>query len=151
MQILERATLIPGRSPAEVFEFCLDGANFSAIFPEPVFAAGNTRHASLRIEAGREFDFWQLMFGFVPVRWRMRILEVLPDQCFTDAMQSGPMRSFVHRHSVAAADTGTTYTDQITYEAPGGEIFGRKIVRPYLERLFQARQRNMLALLAREH
>lgn len=151
MQKLEHTTLIPGRSPTEVFEFCLDGANFAAIFPEPVYRAGQTRRTSLRIEAGREFDFWQMMFGFVPLRWRMCILEVVPNQCFTDAMLSGPMRSFVHRHSVERAGNGTLYTDQVTYEAPGGGWLERKFVRPYMERLFFARQRNMHSLLAREH
>ena len=33
MPILELTTLIPGRTPDQVLDFCLEGVNFPRIFP----------------------------------------------------------------------------------------------------------------------
>ena len=34
MPVLELTTLIPGRTPEQVLDFCLEGVNFPKIFPE---------------------------------------------------------------------------------------------------------------------
>lgn len=148
MPLLERHTLIAGRSPAEVLDFCLDGANFPRIFPEPIRPAAGTSLDALRIEAGREFDFWHLMLGFVPAHWRVRIVEVVAGSHFVDEMVSGPMRAFRHEHIVIATPGGTRYTDRVTYRAVGGRLAERLFVDRYLARIFDARQRNMRQLLA---
>lgn len=36
MPVVERTTFIAGRSPAQVLDFCLEGANFPKIFPERI-------------------------------------------------------------------------------------------------------------------
>ena len=149
MPILERTTLIPDRTPHEVFDFCLDGANFPKIFPELVRPVGQVDIDQLRIEAGREFAFWHFMFGFLPVKWRVRIAEVQPDHYFVDEMLSGPMKAFRHLHSVAAAPGGTLYTDRVSYRAIGGRCAEKLFVERYMAHIFEARHRNMLVFLAR--
>lgn len=149
MPILERTTLIPDRTPHEVFEFCLDGANFPKIFPEPVRPVGPVDTDQLRIEVGREFGFWHFMFGFLPAKWRVRIAEVQPDHYFIDEMLSGPMKAFRHQHIVAAAPGGTLYTDRVSYRAIGGCWCEKMFVERYMARIFEARHRNMLVLLAK--
>ncbi len=49
----------------QVFDFCLEGANFPKIFPERVTPLGKIDIADLRIEQGREFRFRHWMFGFI--------------------------------------------------------------------------------------
>jgi ligand-binding SRPBCC domain-containing protein len=149
MPILELATLIPERTPKEVFDFCLDGANFPKIFPEPVFPVGKLDMTNMRIEEGRVFGFWLVMFWLIPAKWQVRIAEVRPNQYFIDEMLSGPMKSFRHQHIVAAADGGTLYTDRVVYSAIGGRIVESLLVNRYMLRIFQARHRNMLVLLGK--
>ncbi|AZD02159.1 hypothetical protein C4K27_2965 [Pseudomonas chlororaphis subsp. chlororaphis] len=36
LPVLERTTFITGRSPAQVLDFCLEGASFPKIFPERI-------------------------------------------------------------------------------------------------------------------
>ncbi|WP_034299366.1 SRPBCC family protein [Herbaspirillum sp. RV1423] len=147
MPILERATIIPNCTPEEVFEFCLDGANFPKIFPEPVRPVAKLDIADLRIEQGREFRFWHWMFWCIPARWRVRIVEVRPNRHFIDEMLDGPLKSFRHQHIVAAAPGGTLYTDRVAYSAIGGRLVEKLFVDRYMARIFDARHRNMLALL----
>jgi ligand-binding SRPBCC domain-containing protein len=147
MPILERATVIPNRTPEEVFEFCIDGANFPEIFPEPVRPVGDIDIAQLRIEQGREFQFWHWMFWCIPAKWRVRIVEVKPNEYFTDEMLNGPMKSFRHQHIVSPVLGGTLYTDRVTYSAFGGRLTELLFVDRYMARIFDARHRNMLKLL----
>jgi ligand-binding SRPBCC domain-containing protein len=42
-----------------------------------------------------EFTLW---FGFLPVRWTALHVDVDPQAGFTDIQESGPFRSWVHRH-----------------------------------------------------
>lgn len=149
MPILERATIIPHRTPEEVFEFCLDGANFPKIFPEPIRPVGKSGNVDLRIAHGREFQFRHWMFGCVPARWEVRIAELRPNDYFIDEMLKGPMKTFRHQHIVAPASGGTLYTDRVTYSAFGGRLAELLLVDWYMARIFDARHRNMLALLAK--
>lgn len=63
MPVLEKTTLIKGRSCAEVFDFCMEGVNFPKIFPERVTPLGNIDIADLRIAQGRQFRFRHWMLG----------------------------------------------------------------------------------------
>ena len=147
MPVLEKTTLIKGRNCAEVFDFCLEGANFPRIFPEPVTPLGKIDIADLRIEQGREFRFRHWMFGFIPVSWTVCIREVSDNQYFIDEMIKGPLSAFRHEHRVEAAEGGTLYTDRVTYRAIGGMLLEGLFVDAYMRRIFKARHRNMRQLL----
>lgn len=147
MPVLEKTTLIKGRGCAEVFEFCLDGANFPKIFPERVTPLGKIDIADLRIEQGREFRFRHWMFGFIPANWTVRIREVKDNQYFIDEMVRGPLNAFRHEHRVEVAEGGTLYTDRVTYRAIGGAALEWLFVDEYMRRIFDARHRNMRQLL----
>lgn len=147
MAILERTTLIPDRTCEEVFEFCLDGANFPKIFPERITPCGPIDPDDVRITLGREFRFRHWMFNCIPSNWAVRIQEVQPNEVFIDEMLQGPLRSFRHEHRVRSAPGGTFYTDRVTYRAIGGRWVERLIVDRYMARIFAARHQNMLVLL----
>ncbi|MCB2250259.1 SRPBCC family protein [Pseudomonas chlororaphis] len=146
MPVVERTTFIAGRSPAQVLDFCLEGANFPKIFPEPVTPLGVLDLDNLRISAGREFSFRHWMWGVIPATWTVVIREV-GDRHFIDEMLKGPLRAFRHEHRVEAADGGTLYTDRVTYRALGGALVERLLVNAYMARIFEARHRNMVRLL----
>ncbi|MGE7955248.1 SRPBCC family protein [Pseudomonas sp. NPDC089530] len=146
MPVVERTTFIAGRSPAQVLDFCLEGANFPKIFPEPITPLGEVDLDNLRISAGREFRFRHWMWGVIPATWTVVIREV-GDRHFIDEMLKGPLRAFRHEHRVEAADGGTLYTDRVTYRALGGALLERLLVDAYMARIFDARHRNMLRLL----
>ena len=146
MAVLQRSTLFPGRTPAQVLDFCLDGRNFPRIFPERITPLGVVDENDLRIVAGREFRFRHWMFGVVPANWTVCIREV-GDAHFIDEMLKGPLRAFRHEHRVQAAVGGTLYTDRVTYAAIGGVLLERLVVDRYMRRIFDARHRAMQDLL----
>lgn len=145
--VMEKTVLIHGRTPQEVLDFCLDGANFPLIFPEPIRPIGKVDATQLKIAAGREFDFLHWMLYCIPCRWRVRIAEVRPGEFFIDQMLRGPMKRFRHEHIVRPDPRGTLYTDRVSYEAYGGRLAEKLFVNGYMDRLFKARHRNMRRLL----
>ncbi|MHC5788653.1 SRPBCC family protein [Pseudomonas idahonensis] len=146
MPVVERTTFLAGCSPAQVLDFCLEGANFPKIFPEPVTPLGGI---DLRISAGRQFSFRHWMWGVIPATWTVVIREV-GERHFVDEMLKGPLRAFRHEHRVEAAEGGTLYTDRVTYRAIGGAPLERLVVNAYMARNFDARHRNMVRLLSVE-
>ncbi|OLF54066.1 SRPBCC family protein [Pseudomonas chlororaphis] len=146
MPVVERTTFIAARSPAQVLDFCLEGANFPKIFPERISPLKGVDLSHLRIAAGREFSFRHWMWGVIPATWTVVIREV-GERHFVDEMLKGPLRAFRHEHRVEAAEGGTLYTDRVTYRALGGAWVERLIVNAYMTRIFAARHRNMLRLL----
>lgn len=147
MPVLEKTTLIKGRSCAEVFDFCMEGVNFPKIFPERVTPLGDIDIANLRIEQGRQFRFRHWMFGIFPANWTVNIREVKDDEYFIDEMIKGPLSAFCHEHRVESTTGGTLYTDRVTYSAIGGALLEWLLVDAYMERIFEARHRNMQRLL----
>jgi ligand-binding SRPBCC domain-containing protein len=147
MPVLEKTTLIKGRSCAEVFDFCMEGVNFPKIFPERVTPLGDIDIADLRIAQGRQFRFRHWMFGFIPANWTVSIREVKDNEYFIDEMIKGPLSAFRHEHRVEAAEGGTLYTDRVTYKAIGGALMEALFVNAYMDRIFVARHHNMQQLL----
>ncbi|WP_097303310.1 SRPBCC family protein [Pseudomonas chlororaphis] len=147
MPVVERTTFIAARSPAQVLDFCLEGANFPKIFPERITPLRGVDIHNLRISAGRQFSFRHWMWGVIPATWTVVIREV-SDRHFVDEMLKGPLRAFRHEHRVEACDGGTLYTDRVTYRALGGAPLEWLVVNACMARIFEARQRNMLRLLS---
>ncbi len=61
--------------------------------------------------------------GFWPclIRWRAVHRDVMPGEGFTDVQESGPMRSWIHRHEYRAlGPRQTLVTDRIWYEHHAG-------------------------------
>lgn len=147
MPVLELTTLIPGRTPEQVLDFCLEGVNFPKIFPERLTLLSDIDLSNLRIEAGRQFRFRHWMFSVIPASWTVVIREV-GEHHFIDEMLKEPMAAFRHEHRVEAGEGGTLYTDHVTYSAFGGAFTEALLVNAYMRRIFEARHRNMLRLLA---
>ncbi|WDH25808.1 hypothetical protein [Pseudomonas chlororaphis] len=95
MPVLERTTFIAGRSPAQVLDFCLEGANFPKIFPERTSPLRGMDINDLRISAGRQFSFHHWMWSVIPATWTVVIRKV-SDRHFVDQRLQGPPRAFRH-------------------------------------------------------
>jgi len=78
MPVLERMTFIAGRSPAQVLDFCLEGANFPKIFPERISPLRGVDINDLRISAGCQFSFRHRMWGVIPATWTVVICKYRP-------------------------------------------------------------------------
>ncbi|AZD79423.1 hypothetical protein C4K15_2856 [Pseudomonas chlororaphis subsp. aurantiaca] len=76
MPVVDRTTFIAGRSPAQVLDFCLEGANFPKIFPTRISPVKGVGINSLRISAGRQFSFRHGRWGVIPATWTLVIREV---------------------------------------------------------------------------
>lgn len=84
------------------------------------------------------------------LRWVARHTELTPGRSFTDVMESGPMRSWVHERTFDDDGDGTAMVDRVTFELPrplANRLAQRRILAE-LERIFAYRHRQLLADLA---
>lgn len=64
------------------------------------------------------FTLW---FGFLPVRWTARHVDVDPRAGFVDIQESGPFRTWVHRHRYEADRRGgSRIVEHIDYQHDSG-------------------------------
>jgi ligand-binding SRPBCC domain-containing protein len=89
---------------------------------------------------------------FLPMRarWVAEILEYEPLSYFLDQQKSGPMRSWIHRHSFREETrqgiTGTVIRDEVAYELPFGPlgiIADALLVERMMQRTFATRQQQL--------
>lgn len=97
------------------------------------------REGGLDIGAISEF---RLILGFIPIRWVARHIECEKPSFFVDKQETGPMKSWLHRHQFTPENGKTRLTDEINYEIPGGtivEFFIGWWVNSRLEEMFRYR------------
>ncbi|MEM1448885.1 MAG: TIGR01777 family oxidoreductase [Planctomycetota bacterium] len=87
--------------------------------------------------------------GPVGIDWVAEISDLQAEKTFfVDRQVSGPFASWIHRHEVASrGKSASTLTDRIAYQLPVGPlgaIFGGRMVRTKLERMFAWRHRILL-------
>lgn len=84
--------------------------------------------------------------GAVRVSWTSKHYHTAGERAFVDSAVRGPVRSWTHEHIVDAAGEGSVMTDAIDVEPIPGSA---GILRRALPHIFDARERRMLANLAR--
>lgn len=77
------------------------------------------REGGLDIGAISEF---RLILGFIPIRWVARHIECEKPSFFVDKQETGPMKSWLHRHQFTPENGKTRLTDEINYEIPGEQL-----------------------------
>ena len=131
--------------PEQIFPFFAQPENlalitpasleFRLLSPQPVY-----------MENGRIIDYTIRLMG-LPVRWRTLITTYDPPRCFVDEQISGPYSFWHHTHRFEPRDGGTLLYDEVRYVLPMmlvGPFRGLAhalYVRPYLERIFDYRER----------
>lgn len=138
---IERAQQLP-RPVDEVFEFFSNARNLEAITPDFLRFRVLTPDP-IEMAAGTLLDYQLSLLG-VPFRWRTRIELWEPGRRFVDVQLRGPYKRWHHRHEFVPRDGGTLVLDVVDYELPLG-ILGTlahpNVIRPTLERIFDARRR----------
>lgn len=147
LRTLVRETLLPLPRPA-VFAFFADARNLEAITPASLRFRILTP-LPIDMRAGALIDY-RLSLRGLPVRWRTRIEEWVPDRRFVDVQLSGPYRSWRHTHEFEDAEGGTRMRDTVEYQLPFGplgDLAHALFVRREVEGIFDHRNRVIGPLL----
>lgn len=148
VHVLERSQHLP-LSVEEVFPFYSDAGNLEAITP-PWLGFRVVRDGPVEMRAGAFIEYRLRLHG-IPVSWRTRIAEWVPDERFVDEQISGPYRLWHHTHTFeTAADGGTIIRDRVRYQlslGPLGAIAHLVLVRRDLAKIFDYRQAAVERLL----
>lgn len=133
--------------PERVFSFFSDPANLEKITPTflhfRVLSASTPRPAE-----GTLIDYALSLHG-LPMRWRSRIEEWVPNRKFVDVQLRGPYRLWHHTHEFEPLDGGTLIRDRVRYQLPFGalgDVFGGFLVRRDLDAIFDFRRRRIQEL-----
>lgn len=125
----------------EVFAFFSDARNLAWLTPPRLHFRIQNR-GPIAMGKGTLIDYSLRVRG-VPVRWQSEITVWEPPYRFVDVQRRGPYRHWVHTHSFAPVEGGTTIRDEIVYAVPGPSFVERLLVRPDLDRIFGYRQQQM--------
>jgi ligand-binding SRPBCC domain-containing protein len=147
LHTLVRETLLPLPRPA-VFAFFADARNLEAITPASLRFRILTP-LPIEMRAGALIDY-RLSLRGLPMRWRTRIDEWVPDRRFVDVQLSGPYRRWRHTHEFEDAPGGTRMRDTVEYQlplGPLGDLAHALFVRREVEGIFDHRNRVIGPLL----
>lgn len=133
----------------QVFPFYADAGNLEAITP-PWLGFRVVGDGPIEMRPGASIEYRLRLHG-VPVSWRTRIAEWVPNERFVDEQISGPYRLWHHTHTFeTAADGGTIIRDRVRYRlplGPLGAIAHLVLVRRDLAKIFDYRQAAVERLL----
>jgi ligand-binding SRPBCC domain-containing protein len=148
MRTLETDLWLP-RGIDDVFAFFGDAMNLERITPKFLNFRVLTP-SPIAMGAGTLIDYRISLRG-VPMRWRTLISAWEPPVRFVDEQLKGPYWTWIHEHTFEAEARGgvmgTRCRDVVRYDAPGGSLVHRLLVRPDLERIFRYRQAAMLEIM----
>ena len=136
---IERSQVIE-KPREEVFAFFADAFNLERITPSFL----NFRILTpppIHMAPGTLIDYSISLYG-LPMKWRTRIEEFVPNERFVDVQLKGPYRRWHHTHTFEDHPKGTLMTDLVDYEMPLGPLgsFARfLVVRRQLEQIFDHR------------
>jgi ligand-binding SRPBCC domain-containing protein len=141
---LERRQVVP-RPLAETFAFFAEPRNLELLTPPwlhfGVAAAPDEMYEGARIR-------YRLRLFGVPLGWEAEIVQWRPPRTFADRQLRGPYRLWVHTHRFAAVPEGTEVYDHVLYRIPGGVLAPTRLVRAWLDEIFDYRTDRLVELLA---
>ncbi len=138
---LRSSSWIP-HPPEVVFPFFADAHNLELLTPSFLRFAVLTP-APIEMREGALIDYRISVRG-VPLRWRTRIAQWQPPECFVDEQLRGPYSVWHHTHTFTPADGGTLLGDDVVMRPKGGPLAPlvmAMFVRRDVERIFRFRGR----------
>lgn len=130
--------------PERVFPFFSDPANLEKITP-PFLHFRVLGATTEKAADGTLIDYALSLHG-LPMRWRSRIEEWVPNRRFVDVQLRGPYRLWHHTHEFEPVDGGTLIRDRVRYELPLGvlgDLAAGWLVRRDLDSIFDFRRRKI--------
>jgi hypothetical protein len=124
----------------EAFAFFSRAENLGLITPAAM--RFEIHGGATAITNGTTIDY-RLRVGPMPIRWRTRIAEWEPPQCFIDLQELGPYRCWWHKHTFSAQGSRTVMEDHVYYAPPFGALgrfANRWFIVPRLQQIFGHRR-----------
>ena len=144
--ILQRQQLVT-RPLHEVFDFFSKPDNLGRLTPRGMGFQLLTP-APIQMKDGAVIDYAIRLYG-KDLRWTTLITLFDAPHKFVDVQLKGPYSFWHHTHVFTATGDGTMITDEVRYAMPFGligRIIHSLVVRHQLQRIFNFRQEQILAL-----
>ena len=125
--------------PDQVFAFFCRAGNLGLITPAPMQFRIVGHVPQLSDGATVEY---QMRFGPIPVRGRIRITGWNPPRSYVDVQEAGPYRVWRHEHQLAPDGQTTLIDDRVYYALRLGALSGmvnRWLIAPHLREFFRYR------------
>ena len=106
------------RKPSEIFPYFSSETNLEELTP-PFMGFKVLRKSPGPMKAGTLIDYRLAVHG-IPMKWKTRIEEWIPEERFVDNQLRGPYKRWHHTHTFRELAGGTLMTDCVHYRLPLG-------------------------------
>jgi len=124
------------------WEFFSSPMNLSKITPKDMAFTVLSEQKTKKIFEGMIIDYTVSPLLGIPLKWKTRITEVIPNKSFTDFQEKGPYKLWNHRHEFIPNEKGVFMIDKVDYELPFGllgNLAHALFVKKKLEKIFNYR------------
>lgn len=136
--------------PEKVFEFHSDTNNLKLITPD--FIKVNIVKIDLPLKLQSEIILNIIQFGFIKIKWTIRLTDFKHYSIITDTQIKGPFKVWIHQHCFAESESNTIMTDKINYKLPMGvlgKLLNKIIIKKLIEKQFEFRHIKTKEILER--
>lgn len=124
------------------WDFFSSPMNLSKITPKNMAFTVLSEQSTDKIFEGMIIDYTVSPLFGIPLKWKTRITEVIPNKSFTDFQEKGPYKLWNHRHEFIPNENGVLMIDKVDYELPFGvlgNLAHRLFVKKKLDKIFNYR------------
>lgn len=124
------------------WDFFSSPMNLPKITPKDMAFTVLSEQKTNKIFEGMIIDYMVSPLFGIPLKWKTRITEVIPNKSFTDFQEKGPYKLWNHHHEFIPNEKGVFMIDKVDYELPFGllgNIAHALFVKKKLEKIFNYR------------
>ena len=124
------------------WDFFSSPMNLSKITPKDMAFTVLSEQKTNKIFEGMIIDYTVSPLFGIPLKWKTRITEVIPNKSFTDFQEKGPYKLWNHHHEFIPNEKGVFMVDKVDYELPFGllgNLAHALFVKKKLEKIFNYR------------
>ena len=124
------------------WDFFSSPMNLPKITPKDMAFTVLSEQKTNKIFEGMIIDYTVSPLLGIPLKWKTRIISVIPNKSFTDFQEKGPYKLWNHHHEFIPNEKGVFMIDKVDYELPFGllgNIAHALFVKKKLEKIFNYR------------
>lgn len=124
------------------WDFFSSPMNLPKITPKDMAFTVLSEQKTNKIFEGMIIDYTVSPLLGIPLKWKTRIISVIPNKSFTDFQEKGPYKLWNHHHEFIPNEKGVLMIDKVDYELPFGllgNIAHALFVKKKLEKIFNYR------------